>query len=62
MVIDDIMESFTIELCINKKRNVIVSYVYRTHGSNVDIFAEHLEIMIRKVSIPNKSYVSMWIH
>ena len=55
MVIDDIMESFTIELCINKKRNVIVSCVYRTPGSNVDIFNEHLEIMNRKVSHPNKS-------
>ena len=44
-----------IELCINKKRNVIVSCVYRTPGSNVDIFNEHLEIMIRKVSNPNKS-------
>ena len=55
MVIDEIMESITIELCINKKRNVIVSCVYRTPGSNVDIFNEHLEKMIRKVSNPNKS-------
>ena len=55
MVIDDVMESITIELCINKKRNVIVSCVYRTPWSNVDIFNEHLEIMIRKVSNPNKS-------
>ena len=55
MVIDDVMESITIELCINNKRNVIVSCVYRTPGSNVDIFNEHLEIMIRKVSNPNKS-------
>ena len=37
MVIEDIMESITIELCINKKRTVIVSCVYRTPGSTVDI-------------------------
>ena len=42
MVIYDIMESITIELCINKKRIVIVSCVYRTPGSKVDIFNEHL--------------------
>ena len=48
MVIDDSMESITIELCINKKRNVIVSCVYRTPGSNVDIFNEHLEKLLGK--------------
>ena len=55
MVVDDVRESITIELCINQKRNVIVSCVYRTPGSNVDIFNEHLEITIRNVSNPNKS-------
>ena len=40
LVIDNVMESITIELCINKKMNVIVSCVYRTPGSNVDIYIQ----------------------
>lgn len=39
-VIDGIMECLTIEIQFEQKSNVIVSCVYRTHGSNIEMFNE----------------------
>ena len=41
--IDDLMECITIEICMEKKKNVIVSCVYRTPGSNIETFMCNME-------------------
>lgn len=47
--IDDKMECITIELCLEKTKNVLVSCVYRKPGSNIKIFIEKMEKMFNKV-------------
>ena len=41
-IVNDVMECITIEICMGTKRNVIVSCVYRTPGSNIEIFTEDM--------------------
>ena len=41
MRIDNIMECVSIELCINRGKNIIVICVYRTCGSSIAAFSEH---------------------
>ena len=53
-MIDDIIESIRVELCIDKRRNVIISCIYRTPGYNVEAFNDQLEIIIKKTN-PHKS-------
>jgi len=48
-VIDDIIECVTIELCMEKNKNVLVSCVYRKPGSNIKIFTEKMENMFNNV-------------
>jgi len=43
MVVDDILECLTIEIVRTKKKNIIVSCIYRTPGSNIDVFNNWLE-------------------
>ena len=47
--INDVMECITIEICMGIKRNVMVSCVYRTPGSNIDIFTDVMERMFAKI-------------
>lgn len=43
MVMDDILECLTIEIERTKKKNIIVSCIYRTPGSNIDVFNEWIK-------------------
>lgn len=43
MVVDDILECLTIEIVRTKKKNIIVSCIYRTPGSNIDVFNNWME-------------------
>lgn len=36
--IDDVMECITVEICLKKRKSIIVSCVYRAPGSNIEIF------------------------
>lgn len=49
LVIDDLFECVTVEVDMEKKRNIIVTCVYRTLGSKVETFNESLEDLLCKV-------------
>lgn len=49
MVVNNILECITIELVKKGKKNVIISCVYRTPGSNIEVFTEWIEQMFSKV-------------
>ena len=53
--VNDIMECITVELCINKSKNIIVSCVYRTPGSDIQSFNDKIEMIIKKVNSTKKS-------
>ena len=42
-VIDNLLECITIEICEEKKKNIRVSCIYRTPGTNIDTFREWIE-------------------
>ena len=43
--VDDVLECITIEICMEKKTNAIVSCVYRAPGFNIEIFEDSMEGM-----------------
>lgn len=45
MIIDDVMECLSVEIYMENQKNVIVSCVYRTPGSSMEIFNNSLESM-----------------
>lgn len=49
-VVDDLLECVTIEVCREKKKNVIVSCIYRSPGSNIDSFKDWMEENITKTN------------
>ena len=53
-VVDNIMECVAIELKLNKRKHVIIGCIYRTLGSNVDIFNDTLELLLHKVKNAKK--------
>lgn len=50
IAIDEIMECLTVEIQLEKKSNVIVSCVYRTPGSIVEMFNECIEKLFSTVN------------
>ena len=42
-VVDNVLECITIEISREKKKNIIVSCIYRTPGSNIDTFKNWME-------------------
>lgn len=50
MNVNGIMECISVELCISNRRNIIVNCTYRTPGSDLQIFTEHIELMLKKVN------------
>uniref|UniRef100_A0A669B1C7 Reverse transcriptase domain-containing protein n=1 Tax=Oreochromis niloticus TaxID=8128 RepID=A0A669B1C7_ORENI len=50
MAIDGILECLTIEIMNEKKRNVIISCIYRTPSSSIDTFNEWIEKMFASVN------------
>ena len=53
--INGVMECVTVELCINKRKNIIVNCVYRTPGSDMQTFIDQIETVIKNVKNVKKS-------
>ena len=53
-VVEQVFECVTVELDLKKHKNITVSCVYRTPGSDVDLFCESLEQIFSDV-MPRKS-------
>lgn len=52
LTISDILECITIEIYCEKKKNIILSCIYRSPGSNIETFTEWME---KSFSISNKT-------
>lgn len=50
LAVDGIMECLTVEICNEKKKNVIVSCVYRTPGTSITIFNEWMDKLFSPVT------------
>ena len=51
MVVDDVFECTTIEIQVSGYRNIIVSCIYRSPGSDVKVFSEHVEQLFLDLSL-----------
>nr|XP_049610262.1 uncharacterized protein LOC125988690 [Syngnathus scovelli] len=48
-VVDNLLECLTIQICVEKKKYIIISCVYRAPGSSIETFTEWIEsVMIQK--------------
>ena len=52
-VVDNLFECLTIEVCMERGRNIIISCIYRAPGTSIDVFTEYVESML--VSKNNKT-------
>ena len=41
--VDDVLEGITIEMCVEKQKNVTVSCKYRAPRSNIEIYKDWME-------------------
>ena len=55
------LENVMVELWINKKYNIIVSSIYGTPGTNVDMFFINLNWLSKALRILIKQYSFVWI-
>ena len=53
---DDLMECITVEIEMEKQRNIVISCVYRAPGSNMDTFKETLEEIMDRLN-ERKTYI-----
>ena len=60
VTINGVMECVTVELCINKRKNIIVNCVYRTPGSDIQTFIDQIETVIKNVKNVKKINIFMW--
>ena len=51
MKVENIFEYVTVELAIKNHTNVIINCIYRTPGSNLDIFCEKIEHILSDVKV-----------
>lgn len=49
-VIDDVLECVSIEICNNQRRNTIITCVYRTPGSSIEVFNNWIETTFSHIS------------
>lgn len=49
-VIDNVLECITIEICTQKKKNVIISCLYRAPGSSMEVFKDWIEERFSKIN------------
>ena len=49
LVINDLFECVTVQIDMEKRRNVLVPCVYKTPGSKVEAFNDSLEELLSKV-------------
>ena len=54
--VNDLYECLSLEIIIEKGKNIIVTCLYRTPGTNIDDFVEKMEILLNKVK-NNKSVI-----
>jgi len=54
--IDDLFECITVEIDLEKKRNVVVTCIYRIPGSKIETFNEQLEKVLCQLN-EKKSYI-----
>ena len=59
IVVDNLLECITIEIMISGHKNVIVSCLYRTPGSNINYFSEILCDLYSELSVYQTIF--MWI-
>ena len=57
MTYDGLMECLTIELCLKKSKNIIVSSIYRTPGSSIDMFIERFSDTFSTCSNDKELYI-----
>lgn len=50
VVVDNILECITVEVNTGKSKNVIVSCIYRTPGSNIEFFKDWMEDVFKNKS------------
>ncbi len=55
-VIDDLMECITVEIEMERMRNIVVTCVYRAPGSNVETFNDSLEELMNRLT-ENKTFL-----
>ena len=48
LVIDNLLECITIEVCFKNQNNTVISCVYRTPNSDLDIFNEKINDILSK--------------
>lgn len=56
LVKEDLMECITVEIELEKSKNIVVACVYRAPGSSIDVFRDSLEELMKKLS-ENKTYM-----
>ncbi len=44
--VDDLLECITVEICFEKMKNITVTCIYRSPGSNIQVFREWMENML----------------
>ncbi|XP_042076683.1 uncharacterized protein LOC106633234 [Haplochromis burtoni] len=49
-VIDGVMECLSVEISIEKRKNLIVSCIYRTPGSKIEIFKDNMEDLFTNIN------------
>ena len=50
IVIDDLMECLTLEIELEGKKNIVIMCVYRTPGTNVEMFKDTLDGLMNKLN------------
>ncbi|KAL7373405.1 hypothetical protein ABVT39_006045 [Epinephelus coioides] len=59
VVVDNLLECVTIEIVLERKKNIIVSCIYRTPGSNIDLFRDWMEENFSRVILKEACEVSV---
>ena len=49
VTMDNFLECITIEICMEKTKNIIVSCIYRTPGTSIEIFTDWIDAMYSKL-------------
>ena len=49
-VVDNLLECLTIEICMEKNKNALISCIYRAPDSSIELFTEWMESMFSKIS------------
>ena len=57
MVVDDVFECTTIEIQVSGCRNIIASCIYRSPGSDVTVFSEHVEHLFLDLSLHKSMFL-----